>query len=370
MLTKIPIIKKIVIAIAIAISCVILHILLASWFVVDDRNVVLSPRVDSSDKRVVHGETIGVADSTRTNEETVANNGANPTRHRVVFIPFPHNTMGSGVDMECRWETKIIAGDDTTNFDSIQRAAFAEGVCIPPRLNASIHVFSSSEARECLRSKRVIISGDSFMKQLFIGLADILLPKKVNGDKQIIGREMRRQVVAWTNQNLARLHKMNFTFPNVEYLCEEECYGLNTPFSQTCSDCINSLTAESKRTVAVVGAGVHITRAIEDMNDVIEEVKKFLKLTKSSIFVSMPAGPWQAINETPLFNMSDKSRIFNEGLIPYLAPHQPQHPFVDVFQLTRSCTMKNCSFDGAHRSRYVNRWKAQLLLNTLCEIVE
>ena len=106
------------------------------------------------------------------------------------------------------------------------------------------------------------------------------------------------------------------------------------------------------------------------MNDVIEEVKKFLKLTKSSIFVSMPAGPWQAINETPLFNMSDKSRIFNEGLIPYLAPHQPQHPFVDVFQLTRSCTMKNCSFDGAHRSRYVNRWKAQLLLNTLCEIVE
>ncbi len=92
--------------------------------------------------------------------------------------------MGSGVDMECRWETKIIAGDDTTNFVSIQRAAFAAGVCIPPRLNASIHVFSSSEARECSRSKRVIISGDSFMKQLFIGLTDILLPKKVNGDKQ------------------------------------------------------------------------------------------------------------------------------------------------------------------------------------------
>jgi hypothetical protein len=368
MLTENPMIKKVVIAIAIAIAiaCVILRILLASWFIVDYRNVVLSPRVDSSDKRVVHGETIGVADSPRTNEDTVAN-GANPTR-RVVFIPFPHNTMGSGVDMECRWETKIIAGDDTTNFDSTQRAAFAEGVCIPQRLNASIHVFSSSEARECLRSKRVIISGDSFMKQLFIGLADILLSKKVNGDKQIIGREKRSQIVARTNKNLARLHKMNLTFPNVEYLCEEGCYGHNTPFSQTCSDCINSLTAESKRTVAVVGAGVHITRAIEDMNGVIEEVKKFLNLTMRTIFVSMPAGPF--INETPLLNMSDKSRIFNEGLISYLAPHQPPHPFVDVFQLTRSCTMENCSYDGAHRSRYVNRWKAQLLLNTLCEIVE
>ena len=29
--------------------------------------------------------------------------------------------------------------------------------------------------------------------------------------------------------------------------------------------------------------------------------------------------------------------------------------------------MENCSYDGGHRSRYVNRWKAQLLLNTLCE---
>ena len=81
-----------------------------------------------------------------------------------------------------------LAGDDS---DSTQRAAFAEGICVPPRLNASIHVFSSAEAKECLRSRRMIISGDSFMKQQFIGLADILLSKKLNGDKEPSTRSTR-----------------------------------------------------------------------------------------------------------------------------------------------------------------------------------
>ena len=57
----------------------------------------------------------------------------------------------------------------------------------------------------------------------------------------------------------------------------------------------------------------------------------------------------------------------NTKLIPNVAPTNPDHPYLDVFQLTNSCNMENCSYDGGHRSRYVNRWKAQLLLNTLCE---
>ena len=81
----------------------------------------------------------------------------------VRFIPFPHNTLGSGVDVQCQWETTSLA--DTTEYDSTQRAAFTEGVCIPHRLKSSIHVFSSDEAKECLQSRRVIISGDSYMKQ-------------------------------------------------------------------------------------------------------------------------------------------------------------------------------------------------------------
>lgn len=35
--------------------------------------------------------------------------------------------------------------------------------------------------------------------------------------------------------------------------------------------------------------------------------------------------------------------------------------------MLQSCYMENCSSDGGHRARFVNRWKAQLLLNMLCE---
>lgn len=57
------------------------------------------------------------------------------------------------------------------------------------------------------------------------------------------------------------------------------------------------------------------------------------------------------------------------GLLPIMAPHNSSRPFIDFFQLTRSCFMDNCSVDGGHVTRFVNRWKAQLLLNTICEVV-
>lgn len=296
---------------------------------------------------------------TRNDQDTVVvNNTSSSTRihqRRFIFIPFPHNTLGSGTDMECKWETITPPpnndnNDNITKFDSTQLSAFAEGVCIPPHINASIHVLSSNEARTCLQSKRIIISGDSYMKQLFIGLADILLGKKVHGDKEIIGAENRSHVVATTNYWLTRRYEnTNFSFPMVDYTCEESCYGRYlAPFSKHCSTCINALTGNNNDTIAVVGAGVHPKASID-------EIHKFLTLVKRTIFVPMP-------------HLGDnKSRNYYNAVLPYVSPHQPEHPFLDVYQLTSSCTMANCSYDGGHRSRYVNRWKAQLLLNTLCK---
>lgn len=41
-------------------------------------------------------------------------------------------------------------------------------------------------------------------------------------------------------------------------------------------------------------------------------------------------------------------------------------PVVDMQQLTGACTWADCSSDGNHRARFVNRMKAQLYLNMLC----
>ena len=87
---------------------------------------------------------------------------------------------------------------------------------------------------------------------------------------------------------------------------------------------------------------------------------KFLSLSTRTIFMSTPS--------SDPTNSSRRDGLY-ESLLPNLAPRNPQHPFLDVHQLTRSCVMKNCSFDGGYGSRYIDRWKVQLLLNTLCEYV-
>mmetsp|Transcript_24896 Transcript_24896/g.42369 ORF Transcript_24896/g.42369 Transcript_24896/m.42369 type:complete len:96 (-) Transcript_24896:32-319(-) len=54
-------------------------------------------------------------------------------------------------------------------------------------------------------------------------------------------------------------------------------------------------------------------------------------------------------------------------MLPELSKFRVQ--YLDYFQLTHTCYFDNCTSDGGHRSRFVNRWKAQLLLNTLCDYI-
>ncbi len=286
----------------------------------------------------------------------------------VKFIPFPHNTLGSGTDMECQWETKVVSNPNA--YDFIQLSAFKEGICIPKSLNETIHIFSSTEAKKCLSFKRVIITGDSYMKQLFIGLADILLGKKLKNDEQITDSTMRAQFVETANYWLAKRQQNDASFPTAKYSCEQHCYGMDSSFSKKCSKCINSYTLKDGNTVAVVGAGVHImSRLGKDVNATAREIGEFLNLAKRTVFVSMPSYELQKVPE-PYKEISSVRNSLYDALIPNLAPSNHDHPFLDVYQFTKSCTFHNCSYDGGHRSRYVNRWKAQLLLNTLCEVVQ
>jgi hypothetical protein len=256
---------------------------------------------------------------------------------------------------------------NTTTFtellDFTQRNAYTEGVCIPPTLNNTLHIFSSAEAIECLSSDvqkrdiRLILSGDSYMKQLYIGLADILLSKHISDGIEIKGRIQRSQVLYITQRKMNNRHRRsNSTFPFVQYRCEEECYGRDHP--KRCSKCMNKFSGSSRsHDVWVVGFEIHTYNRVKMQGNVtVLLINNFLDIEEGknrTIYVSPPAGSMESVYR---------------DLLPNLAPVTPSHPFLDVFELTKSCVMKNCSIDGGHRTRYVNRWKAQLLLNTLCEV--
>ena len=207
--------------------------------------------------------------------------------------------------------------------------------------------------------------------RLFIGLADILLPtRQLNKGEEILDNKTRNKTVASARYWLDKGHTNDPLFPVVQYKCEEDCYGKLDHFNTTCSECINSYTNKDNDTVGVVGAGIHITNHFHKgsgrINSTVQEINAFLDKAHHTIWTSMPS---YDINKVP--DEYKKSHLWlhkiHTGSIPNVAPTNPDHPFLDVFQLTDSCNMENCSYDGGHRSRYVNRWKAQLLLNTLCE---
>ena len=297
-------------------------------------------------------------------------------QQRVRFIPYPHKTLGSGDSIQCKWETIHNRNTSSSSLlDFTQRNAYTQGVCIPPTLSDTLHIFSSDEAIQCLSSEiqqrdiRVILSGDSYMKQLYIGLADILLSKHISDDKEMKDNVQRSKILANAQYWMNKRRETNATFPYVQYQCEEDCYGKKA--LDICSQCINSFSRNNSLgddAVWVVGVGIHTYARVKKQVDVaIQHIQHFLDTEgehKRIIYVSPPKYFYRDDYPDQTRNME----LVYRGLLPHVAPENTAHPFLDVYELTKSCTMENCTFDGGHRSRYVNRWKAQLLLNTLCEV--
>eukprot|EP00986_Skeletonema_menzelii_P005177 scaffold1819_cov128-Skeletonema_menzelii.AAC.1 len=302
-----------------------------------------------------------------------------PHKHKrsVRFIPYPHKTLGSGTSLQCQWETRPIPIVNNTSEESFldftQQNAYTEGICIPNTLNETLHIFSTEDAIKCLSSKaqnrdiKLLFAGDSYMKQLTIGLADILLSKHIRDDEQMRNAVVRQEFLSTANHEMEkrRSEEENSTFPYVEYV-GPMCYG-KEPLNKTCREIINKLDGgNSSDYVWIIGSGVHIYRRQNQVvSATVQELNNFLETTDQIIFVSPPF--YYPSKEFTDQLVRDQAEVYR-GLLPNVAPENIAHPFLDVYELTRACTWKNCSYDRAHRSRFVNRWKAQMLLNTLCEV--
>ena len=307
---------------------------------------------------------------------------------RPVFSPFPHRSTGSGKEATCTWITRTVpqnvnksdamlypnGANGNYSPDEVQRRAFADGICLPedPLLASNIHVFSAAEGIECLSPSRgekirVVVAGDSYNMQLFIGLADVLLKRVSN--EEIRNGTQRRTVLEETASVIGQKLKNGTGFPNIQFVCDPECYGkFKVPFSEQCSKCINQFT-KNQNTVAVVGAGVHIYADHDGRtNETLNEILKFFHMADRVIFNSFPN--YQTSRIPPKYRNNSYVKALGPiylELLSHVAPQNNKTQFLDFFQLTSSCFMDNCSADGGHRARYVNRWKAQLLLNAICE---
>ena len=287
-------------------------------------------------------------------------------------MPFPHQNVGTGdYGAGCSWLTKPISHGMPETLDLVQRATFREGMCVPLN-NQFLHVFSTAQAIECLspimqgRNISVLIAGDSYNRQLFIGLVDILLGRAWN--VEITDAQTRDMLMNKDNEEMMKYAKNDPSFPLVQSVCIKECYGQDQKL-EFCSRCINQLVKGKPDAIAVVGTFVHVSKRLKNEKAVFNEISKFIGETDNLIFNSNPS--YQTSKVPRAYQNASHvyaGERFYDKLLPLMAPYNKTRPFLDFFQLTRSCIVHNCSYDGGHRSRYVNRWKAQLLLNTVCTI--
>ena len=154
-------------------------------------------------------------------------------------------------------------------------------------------------------------------------------------------------------------------FPRVLWACTEQCGRL----SRGCSDCIRQLQRQDRidEAVVVVGTGAQLFEAkSESKGRTMSQLQRFVKNSGIKfIFSSMPSRD-SSSNPTSYRRPNSGAQSIYWKSLDLMRQHSV--PFVDTFQMTHSCYQEGCKVDDeAHGSRFVNRWKAQLLLNVLCD---
>ena len=233
-----------------------------------------------------------------------------------------------------------------------------------------IRIFSQAEVIQCLNNRKMYIAGDSYSLNLAIGLTDLLVGNVSNANVTTHAERLSymRMTVAMMKQT-PYLEKID-----VNFVCNErpQCVG-DAPNLKTCRNCLESLGPAD---VTVVGAAVHLLNYPESsVHSVMNSIKWFLETTPNIIWTSVPSYNGKVVPSQLTKRIFGTTATYvlsrgPTGLMRKITNFSPNGvPFLDFYELSRVCLSKwsNCTTDGGHRSRFMNRMKAQMLVNMLCE---
>ena len=328
------------------------------------------------------------------------------------YVPFPHRNIGSPDYAACQW-TELNESDERAKdllsfnrdtkepIDIIQSTVLKEGLCLPNHNGTEyyirstggtnnkstgdsaslttelstippLRIFSASQARRCLANVTFGMGGDSYTRNMFIDLGAILLGRP--SDIETVGGRYREALLDLVNHELRQLHQLYPNeFPNVQWICKLECYGMIKPFHSKCSQCVNNFRKQEEKTrpagtAIFIGSGIHIKKANSDsLKRTVKDIQQFWQEAPGVQFATPVSYETRKIPEA--FRNSTAMKGTNAMYYSEIDAAKSMDGVVklfDYFHLTRACSMDRCSADGGHRARFVNRWKAQLLLNTLC----
>lgn len=276
--------------------------------------------------------------------------------HRWRFVAHPHRLWSQKfVPWSCSWRSVF----DGVGSDAITTSILREGCCSHDVDSFPVFLLTSAQARACLANHTFVFSGDSYTMQLFIGLADILSGEA--NKFEIVDGLMRRLVLGRAN------NKLRARGINAQFVCHNECYGSGASSLEECSQCMNQQSADAR----IIGTAVHLLS--QGVAAAETSIANLIKTVDALLWVSGPAYNLSQITQNKTVPVNETLRIFADTLGPsgLLRRANRSVSFLDVMSMTRACydQWNNCSADGGHNRRFVERMKAMVLLNILCEPV-
>ena len=246
-------------------------------------------------------------------------------------------------------------------------------------------MFKAEEAQACLQNNRVVIIGDSYMRGMFIGLVDVVKGNLTHESRHV--RTSKALSKMTYDYNLEDLKSDTFRVGHVtqqNYFVDKSHTPLGTRLKANDEVIlkydyvvINSLIHEVKFRV-VQQLKLSDTKLLQLLVSKIIEYIKYVQAKKPSIKFVWVTGTGYRLDLVPRgyreHQTNRRMLWFNTGIVKAL--HRIGIPFLDIFHMTELCKDLRCfdghqdksmkTIDGSHKSRFVNRMKAQMLMNYLC----
>lgn len=243
------------------------------------------------------------------------------------------------------------------------------------------HWFSKEEAQSCLKNKRVWVIGDSYMRNLFIGLMDVLRGNVAKPNESITKGVPEKFVKidflpkAFGDVGRAALKSNNITATFIGGrrfglgLYMEAIKALFLHIRNDDLIVFNVLIHDNKRNrVQSQEFNGDMRKAEQYYLSKVNEFVDWLRAQKPKAKIVWSTSTSYKENKVPseFRRYQRNKRILDINRKARDIWIDAGFPVLDVFHLTLACQAKSCTEDGSHHNRMVNRAKAHVLLNYFC----
>ena len=247
------------------------------------------------------------------------------------------------------------------------------------------HWFTPEEAGGCLKDKRVWVLGDSYMRNQFIGLTDVLEGNTKNPNEAITkGVPGKRVPIAFLPKHFGDLGRVAISRWNITgTFVGGRRFGLGL-YLNDIKELLRHIKDED---LVVINALIHDNKrnrvqSAEFKGNMKAAENHYLKLVEELVNFVVELQPkgrfvWSTSTsykekKVPLqfrkYQMNKRIMDINDKAAQMW--WRAGFPVLDVFHLTLACTADSCTKDGSHHNRMVNRAKAHVLLNHVCRPAE